>query len=128
MQTEKQAKAQAKEDCRKERERKREESRLAAAGAPEHLKSVVREKGWVTGRGAITKTLLEQVLRFFHQSVNAGEKVEDLVVHSQHQLGWDAQSGFRGDPKLSAPPLPAPSPPPLPAPPPLPPPPPPAAP
>ncbi len=46
------AKADSKAECKVERERKKEEAQLAAAGAPDELKQIVRERGWVSGKDA----------------------------------------------------------------------------
>ncbi len=84
----KRAKATAKELLKDQLEQKKEQARLAAAGVPDEVKQIVRQKGWVSGRGGIMQML--------NQVVKQGDKVEDLILRCQQQMGWDEQTGFAG--------------------------------
>jgi hypothetical protein len=94
---EREARASAKAQRSAQTQQRAEERRLSAlaSNATDHVKSLVRQKGWATGRGGLTRDLLETVLVAAGQPKNV--RGQDLVTRVQRLLGGKELLGFPED-------------------------------
>ena len=91
-------KQQETETRRAEKQTRDAERRQAAAPMIEHVKAIVRQKGWQTGgRGCLTAEMLKDVLLVMNAPAKAGEKVADLSERVKNLLQWKQDVGFPGD-------------------------------
>ena len=74
----------------------KEATRLQASGACEEVRRIVGEKGWVSGAGKLTLSLLEQVITWFNQPKQASNTVAEQIKCVQDLLGWKEGVGFPG--------------------------------
>ncbi len=91
--------------AKQQRQAAQQDKRLAASGAVDAIKAIVRQKGWVTGRGGLSRDILSQAVLWLSGTAAKGsDKVPDLISKVQVLLKWDAQEQrFPGDPAIGPP-------------------------